>query len=98
MFLVMFANGSIYAHTTKHVDVEVGKRFNLIALSIWLFVGDIGSFTAAQLVAKVRAAVGGVELPYGDDMVTMTTTMMNVTSTFLSTTAAVVTSTAPGAL
>ena len=58
MLFVMFANGSIYAHTTKYVDDKVHHRFNLVALSIWLFVGDIGSFAGANLVNAVRVAVG----------------------------------------
>ena len=36
-------NGSIYAATTKHIDENVGRQYNLLALSVWLFVGDIGS-------------------------------------------------------
>jgi hypothetical protein len=60
MFFVMFANGSIYAHTTKFVDDDVDHRFNLVALSAWLFVGDIGSFTGSNLVNAVRVVVGNV--------------------------------------
>ena len=60
MFLVMFANGSIYAQTTRHVDNHVGRTYNLIGLSMWLFVGDIGSYTASNVVAPVRSLVGGV--------------------------------------
>lgn len=43
IFLIFFANGAIYATTTRHIDQHIGKEFNLIALSIWLFVGDWGS-------------------------------------------------------
>ncbi len=60
MFFVMFANGSIYAQTTKHVDNCVPKKFNLAALSIWLFVGDVGSFVGAQIVQPLRGALGDV--------------------------------------
>jgi hypothetical protein len=60
MFLVMFANGSMYATTTKYVDVAVPQRFNLIALSFWLFVGDVGSFVGSNLVNVARVAIGGV--------------------------------------
>ena len=58
MMLVMFANGSIYAHTTKYVDDLVGHEYNLISLSAWLFVGDIGSFSGSNLVNVVRVALG----------------------------------------
>eukprot|EP01052_Picozoa_sp_SAG31_P027420 SAG31_NODE_2567_length_5464_cov_2.804660_2_plen_148_part_00 len=53
LFLIFFANGSVYATSTKHIDVtyKVGtpqEQFNLIALSVWLFIGDIGSVTGAN--------------------------------------------------
>jgi hypothetical protein len=60
MFCVMFCNGSVYAHTTRFVDDAVARRFNLVALSAWLFCGDIGSVVAAQLAAVVTKAVGPV--------------------------------------
>ena len=48
LFLIFYANGSIYATTTKHIDDHVPDEFNLIALSVWLFVGDIGSVTGSN--------------------------------------------------
>jgi hypothetical protein len=60
MFLVMYANGSVYATTTKFIDVAVPSRFNLIALSFWLLVGDVGSFIGSNLVNEGRVAVGEV--------------------------------------
>jgi len=60
MLLVMFANGSIYAHTTKYVDDHVDHRYNLVSLSAWLFVGDVGSFTGSNLVNSIRVLIGGV--------------------------------------
>ena len=59
MLLVMFGNGSIYSHTTKYVDDCVDRRYNLIALSFWLFVGDAGSFIGANVVSPLRDLVGG---------------------------------------
>ena len=53
LFLIFFANGSIYATTTKHMDntfkegTEMAK-YHLIALSVWLFVGDIGSVAGSN--------------------------------------------------
>lgn len=64
MFCVMFANGSIYAQTTKFVDIHVEKHYNLMALSVWLFIGDVGSFVGAQITQPLRTAVGGVPMPY----------------------------------
>lgn len=63
MFCVMFANGSIYAQTTKFVDVHVDKKYNLMALSVWLFIGDLGSFVGAQITQPLRTAIGGVPMP-----------------------------------
>lgn len=58
MFLVMFANGSIYAQSTKYVDNKVGEKYNLMALSAWLFLGDVGSFCGAQGVQAIQAGIG----------------------------------------
>lgn len=60
MMFVMHANGEVYAHTTKYVDDKVPRRYNLIALSFWLFVGDAGSFVGANVVNAVRVLIGGV--------------------------------------
>jgi len=62
MFLVMFGNGTIYGATTKHVDDVIPRTFNLVALSVWLFIGDAGSFVASMLTNVVTVAVGTVPL------------------------------------
>jgi hypothetical protein len=58
VFLVFFANGSIYAHTTRHIDGTISDAHHLIAMSGWLFVGDIGSVTASNLVQFVKEKMG----------------------------------------
>lgn len=58
MWFVMFANGSIYAHTTKYVDDLVDHKYNLVSLSAWLFVGDVGSFSGSNIVNSVRVLLG----------------------------------------
>jgi hypothetical protein len=60
--LALFANGGIYASTTKRVDTIIDKKYNLIVLSLWLFAGDLGSFIAANAVSPLLAKVGTVEL------------------------------------
>jgi len=49
-FLAAFANGSMYAQASRRIDLVVPKRQHLIALSIWLFVGDIGSVVGSLLM------------------------------------------------
>lgn len=49
MFCVFYANGSIYAASTKFIDTAVEKKYNLIALSTWLFVGDCGSVLGSNV-------------------------------------------------
>lgn len=58
MFLIMFANGSIYAQTTKYIDVHVPKKFNLVALSTWLFIGDVGSYIGSLITQPLQSALG----------------------------------------
>lgn len=60
MWFVMFANGSIYAHTTKFIDDKVDRRFNLVSLSAWLLLGDVGSFGGANAVNPIRVLIGSV--------------------------------------
>ena len=40
--------GSVYALSTRHIDAKVPHAYNLISLSVWLFVGDIGSITGSN--------------------------------------------------
>lgn len=54
IFLVFFANGSIYANSTRHIDNFVPKQFNLIALSFWLFIGDFGSVAGSNVIPYIR--------------------------------------------
>ena len=56
-FLVFFANGSIYATTTRFVDFKLSRSFHLAALSFWLFVGDVGSVLGSNLVMVIKGAV-----------------------------------------
>lgn len=43
LFLIFLANGAVYASSTKRIDDVVPRQFNLIATSVWFFIGDIGS-------------------------------------------------------
>jgi hypothetical protein len=49
IFLVFFANGAIYGTSTRYIDTHISKEFNLIALSVWLFLGDLGSVTGSNV-------------------------------------------------
>lgn len=60
MFFVMWANGLTYAASTRHIDDVVDDRYILVALSVWLFVGDVGSYSASQVVQPIQIAFGGV--------------------------------------
>jgi len=58
IFLIFYANGSIYAHNARRIDQRVGARYNLIAISASLFIGDLGSFTGANLNSHVPRWIG----------------------------------------
>ena len=49
IFCVFFANGAIYGTSTRYIDSHIDKKFNLIALSAWLFLGDLGSVTGSNI-------------------------------------------------
>eukprot|EP00949_MAST-11_sp_MAST-11-sp1_P002543 g2543.t1 len=55
--MVFLANGSIYNRTCKEIDHNVGKQFNLLALSTWLLIGDVGSVTGSNLIPFLRTAI-----------------------------------------
>lgn len=54
IFLVYYANGAVYGTSTRYIDANVAKRFNLIALSFWLFIGDMGSVTGSNIWQSVQ--------------------------------------------
>lgn len=60
LFLIMYGNGAIYATSVKHVDLVVSHDYNLIALSCYLCVGDIGGIIGANAVVPIRACLGSV--------------------------------------
>eukprot|EP01095_Lingulamoeba_sp_RSL-Kostka_P004019 TRINITY_DN1511_c1_g2_i1.p1 TRINITY_DN1511_c1_g2~~TRINITY_DN1511_c1_g2_i1.p1 ORF type:complete len:458 (-),score=96.60 TRINITY_DN1511_c1_g2_i1:139-1512(-) len=61
--LVAFANGSIYTQTNRKIDRDISEKFNLIAFSTWLFVGDIGSVIGSN---SIQFIVDGIIYPiYG---------------------------------
>ncbi len=55
--LIMFGNGILYGSTTKHIDKCIDKQYNLIALSMWLFVGDIGSVIGSNLIEPIKLII-----------------------------------------
>lgn len=58
-FFVMLGDGLIYGSISRHIDTAIPKEFNLVALSFWLFVGDIGSVTGSNLISYIRDWVVG---------------------------------------
>ena len=43
LFMIFLANGAVYASSTKRIDDVVPRQFHLVAMSVWFFIGDIGS-------------------------------------------------------
>eukprot|EP01114_Cavostelium_apophysatum_P015576 TRINITY_DN426_c0_g1_i1.p1 TRINITY_DN426_c0_g1~~TRINITY_DN426_c0_g1_i1.p1 ORF type:complete len:430 (-),score=85.90 TRINITY_DN426_c0_g1_i1:322-1611(-) len=52
-FLIAFGNGSIYAQANRVIDSTVDEKYNLIAFSFWLFLGDIGSVIGSNTISYV---------------------------------------------
>ncbi|PRP88922.1 hypothetical protein PROFUN_00390 [Planoprotostelium fungivorum] len=52
-FMAAFANGSMYAQASRRIDLVVPKKQHLIALSFWLFIGDIGSVAGSLLMQSL---------------------------------------------
>lgn len=61
-FLVAFCNGSIYAQANRQIDTTVDRRYNLIAFSFWLFIGDIGSVLGSNVIQYVSVDIKNLYL------------------------------------
>lgn len=48
MFCISFAVGSCYSLSVRHIDAFVPVEYNLIAVSVWLLCGDVGSVTGSN--------------------------------------------------
>ena len=53
MFFIMFGNGSVYSTTTRLIDNHVENQYNLAAISVFLFIGDSGSYIASLVITPV---------------------------------------------
>lgn len=58
MFAIMLGNGLIYASTTRFLDESVPPQYSLVALSFFLFAGDVGSTIASNIVTPIQVAIG----------------------------------------
>jgi len=53
-FCCLLADGLVYSQTCRNIDARVPHEFAVVAMSVWLFVGDIGSVTGSNLILQVR--------------------------------------------
>eukprot|EP01029_Cantina_marsupialis_P014300 TRINITY_DN315_c0_g6_i1.p1 TRINITY_DN315_c0_g6~~TRINITY_DN315_c0_g6_i1.p1 ORF type:complete len:450 (+),score=137.11 TRINITY_DN315_c0_g6_i1:99-1448(+) len=58
-FLALFSNGFLYNLTCRNIDTNVNNDFNLIALSCWLLLGDLGSIAGTNAMPHIRELIGG---------------------------------------
>eukprot|EP01086_Lenisia_limosa_P006818 TRINITY_DN25973_c0_g1_i1.p1 TRINITY_DN25973_c0_g1~~TRINITY_DN25973_c0_g1_i1.p1 ORF type:complete len:112 (+),score=17.56 TRINITY_DN25973_c0_g1_i1:3-338(+) len=63
-FFVALGNGSVYSQTCRLIDRVVPSSFNLIALSSWLFVGDIGSVVGSNTIPYLKRFMDSEGLSY----------------------------------
>jgi len=60
IFLVTLGDGLIYGSISRRVDERVPKQFNLIAITVWLLFGDLGSILGQNLIMPIRGLALGV--------------------------------------
>lgn len=58
-FLVMVGDGLIYGSISRHIDSGIPRQFNLIAISLWLLIGDVGSIFGSNLIYSIRCWTTG---------------------------------------
>lgn len=54
---VSSGNGCLYAQSCRHFDRTVPKIFNLMSLSFWLFIGDIGAVLGSNMIPYIYEAI-----------------------------------------
>eukprot|EP01156_Anaeramoeba_ignava_P024395 Anaeramoba_ignava/c7101_g1_i2.p2 GENE.c7101_g1_i2~~c7101_g1_i2.p2 ORF type:complete len:213 (+),score=52.75 c7101_g1_i2:835-1473(+) len=50
---IALGNGIIYSLSCRNIDEKIDRKYNLIGLSYWLFVGDIGSVIGSNLISFI---------------------------------------------
>lgn len=60
---VSFANGSLYTQSNRKIDRDVPEKYNLVSLSFWLFVGDIGSVLGSNMISFISTWVKDIYNP-----------------------------------
>ena len=60
IFMIMYGNGAVYASSIRIIDETVSLECNLVALSVWMAVGDIGGFIGANCVVPVHTLLGTI--------------------------------------
>jgi hypothetical protein len=56
-----WANGGLYAQTTRLIGEEFTEGYHLTATSTWLFLGDVGSTTGSMIIQVVRPYIAGLK-------------------------------------
>mmetsp|Transcript_3739 Transcript_3739/g.13838 ORF Transcript_3739/g.13838 Transcript_3739/m.13838 type:complete len:511 (-) Transcript_3739:113-1645(-) len=56
-FLVLMGDGLIYGSISRFIDASIPQEFNVIAISAWLFIGDLGSILGSSLTNSIRNVV-----------------------------------------
>jgi len=57
-FLIMVADGLIYGGIIRHIDASVPSKYNLVAISYWCLMGDIGGVLGTNAITFMRDAIG----------------------------------------
>eukprot|EP00937_MAST-01D_sp_MAST-1D-sp2_P003739 g3739.t1 len=55
-FFIAFGNGGLYGQSVAFIEGAVRPCFELVALSTWLFIGDVGSVIGVNMINKLTAA------------------------------------------
>ena len=56
-----WANGGLYSQSTKFIGEIFKEKYHLTATSSWLFIGDVGSTSGANLVQFLRPIMASIK-------------------------------------
>jgi len=59
IFFAFWGNGMVYGASAKFIDQQLPKQYNLVAYSVWCFMGDLGGILGGVTVDIVRNWICG---------------------------------------
>ena len=57
----MMCDGLVYGTVCRFIDNFVPMKFNMIAITAWLVMGDLGSLVGGNMIGFLRDLLGSMD-------------------------------------